>query len=1056
MIASDTNKRPDLIIGALLGLVALAAYAATLCPGAYPGLSAYQIAAHTGLFYQGTAYRFLYTLAARAVDALPFGGLAARLNVFSALCGAASVVFLYGLVSGTVRRVARLDDPQRPRAALAGRIAGVGAGLYLAFSIPFWIASNRAGVAAFDTLLLLAVTAIFYRYVSGGPGWLAPVFGLACGIGVTESATLIVFAPLFGPALLFAMWRRGEATPARIIALVVSTLAGLCLYLVAAWDFHGSPGYVAREYTGFFKVVWFIWREEYLLITRGLPRVGWLVVLFVGVVPGLVAALVARRALNDERDLTYYALHVLLTAIAVLVLLNHRMAPWAMLGEERFLVTPYVLGAALFGYLLAYWLFLPGTWWPDPERRSARRLSRHLGWVFVAPALALACLAAFRNLARADARPGGVADAYARRILDRSAGVEWIVSDGALDMHLLILARDRGRAPRLVNVGAGNSELYMNYLRMQLADEPDLRSAASVSMVALLRRWFDTKPDVDRSVAVIWPADLWMAAGCSMLPEGVVFLGTRRPEDVDADALMGRNAAIWDELVPALRRASAEGSPIAKLASFLLTRLSLGANNLGVFMEDIGRKDEAYAAYARAREINPENVSALLNLNGMLNGGYQPADADKIREATRDFVADLKGKYRVWALSRHDGYVRMAQAYADLGMTWALSGRPGLAVSGIRKAMELAPEAGRNRLAQTLAEMYLRMGETVRSGDMYREMLAANPKDGEALLGLYRVRTLEGNIEAARELLEQAEKAGISKTRVSLEYALLHLRSGDLDQARIVLQELVDLQPRMTEAWELLTDVIALQRDADGLAEAIEKMEKGGGSDRVIYFARARLSALQGDLVAALDNAERALRIFPRDPRVLEFLMQAAMALGRYDDATQHARVMLEIAPANGMGNYVLGSAYLLKNEFVLAEQFLRRALAVRETAEVLNNLAWIVQERGDCAEGEELVRRALALDANTPGAWDTLGVVLMKLGRPDEAEEAMERAVGQSQDELPAMLHLAEVRVRLGKLDGAADLLDVLERRRRELPQREQDRLDDVRRMYRRARERQ
>jgi len=67
-----------------------------------------------------------------------------------------------------------------------------------------------------------------------------------------------------------------------------------------------------------------------------------------------------------------------------------------------------------------------------------------------------------------------------------------------------------------------------------------------------------------------------------------------------------------------------------------------------------------------------------------------------------------------------------------------------------------------------------------------------------------------------------------------------------------------------------------------------------------------------------------------------------------------------------------------------------------------------------------------------------------------------VERAVGQSQDELPAMLHLAEVRVRLGKLDGAADLLDVLERRRRELPQREQDRLDDVRRMYRRARERQ
>ena len=95
----------------------------------------------------------------------------------------------------------------------------------------------------------------------------------------------------------------------------------------------------------------------------------------------------------------------------------------------------------------------------------------------------------------------------------------------------------------------------------------------------------------------------------------------------------------------------------------------------------------------------------------------------------------LESKLRVWSLARHSGYVRMPQAYADLGWTWALSGQPGLAVAGLRKAMELMPEGHRSQLKQTLAGLYLAQEDDARSAALYRlAMIYAFTSTPEAVL----------------------------------------------------------------------------------------------------------------------------------------------------------------------------------------------------------------------------------------------------------------------------------------------------------------------------------
>ena len=94
------------------------------------------------------------------------------------------------------------------------------------------------------------------------------------------------------------------------------------------------------------------------------------------------------------------------------------------------------------------------------------------------------------------------------------------------------------------------------------------------------------------------------------------------------------------------------------------------------------------------------------------------------------------------------------------------------------------------------------------------------------------------------------------------------------------------------------------------------------------------------------------------------------------------------------------------------AERWLRRGLAVRETAEVHNNLAWLLLQTGRVEEGLEHARRAVELRPGFAAAWDTLGVTLARAGRSDEAREAFERAL-ELNPELKLSHDLAEEELR-------------------------------------------
>lgn len=1085
----DSKNRIDRWIGPVLGGIALVVYGLTLSSGAYPGESARLIVQYTGLFPRLTPDHPIWSGLAWVISKIPVGGLALRLNIFSVLCSAASIWLIYEIMAAVVHSTIHVDESNRLRAGIAARLAGIASALFLAFCIPFWIVSNRAHTASFDILLLLIVTWLFFLWSRTGSTRFILLFAFLYGLGIVEFATFILFAPLFGFYLLYFLWRRmlqrGELEIRLLVLIVLSAVAGLLLYLIAAWSFYGTAGYELRGYTNFFKIIWIMWRDQYWLITRSLPRVGWLIILFMSVIPWLACLLVGGRALNGEKDWTYYVLHIVMSAIAGGVLLNMKFAPWTILGLSRLLVTPYVLAASVFGYLIAYWLLLPGAWWADSERVIKLWIRKWLGPVIIVPGLGLLCIAPFRNLGQANGRPAGFINRYAQEIVKSISGYSgssaeesglkatstgsrrrqgyggqagqadrlWLITDGAIDNHLFIAAGDLGCPLRVLNLRAGNNEAYMKYAAT-LFEKPRFKNLAEIGMLPLLQEWFETDVGKEEKVGVMWPSDLWISAGLTIVPYNLVFFGTKEPETLDPAKLMAEHERFWAKMAPIMQEAREETGFLVDFGRYLLRHTGLVANNLGVLLEDLGQgsgvDDLAFRAYSKAREIDPENVSALLNLNVMVEKGYETKQAQAIKKDMETLAAKLKSKYHIWSLSRYYGYVRMPQAFAQLGWIWALSGQPGMATSGMKKALALLPDGERGNVKQALADIYLLYREEEKSEALYQELLAKNPENRGAILGLARIASRKGDFGQAKDLLERAEQAGgVAKTRMALEWASLHAVAGNIGQSRIILEELIELKPDLLRAWAMLVGVLIQQKDQTGLTECIQRMERlKVGQGHIIGVARSHLALFQNDWEGARKHLEEALALNPGSVQVLELLLKLDVFQIDEDSARAHIMKLLKIDSGNALGNYILGSLQLKSGEYTLAEDSFRKSLEKKKSPNVLNDLAWLLQQQGSYAEAEELVRAALEMNDRMYNAWDTLAVILMRTERLDEAEKALKRSISIFRDDFSVFVHMAELQAMQGNKKRVLELLEMLSDKLNRLSFADQKKLAEVRDM--------
>ena len=173
---------------------------------------------------------------------------------------------------------------------------------------------------------------------------------------------------------------------------------------------------------------------------------------------------------------------------------------------------------------------------------------------------------------------------------------------------------------------------------------------------------------------------------------------------------------------------------------------------------------------------------------------------------------------------------------------------------------------------------------------------------------------------------------------------------------------------------------------------------------------------------ARLDEAEvhlrRAMQLRPDNPNPHFNLGNLFLVRKEYDNAEDAFRRYSALWPSSGRGAGRLGLLHLLRGRYAEAIPLLDRARGVQARSGV-----------GPSPPASSLLRTAISLVEDDPGALTLLGQSLIEQGKPEEAIDALGRAAALAPGATAAHFSLVQAYRQSGHDDLARDELSVLRR---------------------------
>ena len=422
---------------------------------------------------------------------------------------------------------------------------------------------------------------------------------------------------------------------------------------------------------------------------------------------------------------------------------------------------------------------------------------------------------------------------------------------------------------------------------------------------------------------------------------------------------------------------------------------------------DGARFDEAIADFTEAHRLDPANRWALAN-RAMARVWKR-----EWGEAAKDLAAAERIDPGNYVVLRARGL--MAEFKGDYGaavelFTKALSGDPGntfalshraFAYSNLEKFAEAIADlnavlAQQPRNAQALAQrayVYRAMGRT---DDAFA--------DSEAALGSGAIppdlRLLRANMfrdQGKRELvLKEAE--------------LLIEENPKSDYALVAAGKIFSAEGRRDRAMQAIERALALKREA------------------YIYINRSQVRA-PDDYAGRLADLEEALKLEPGHPNALAIKASLLMRQKRYADALQVYEAALRGEPDDPLDiRRAIAIALYKGGRTTEAEKAFADIRSQTKTATDFNNLCWDKATAGILLESALTdCREALRSDPGSGNNLDSLGFVLLRLGRLEESIAAYDQALAQRND-ATSLMGRAIARARKGDMARAeADRAEAL-----------------------------
>lgn len=265
--------------------------------------------------------------------------------------------------------------------------------------------------------------------------------------------------------------------------------------------------------------------------------------------------------------------------------------------------------------------------------------------------------------------------------------------------------------------------------------------------------------------------------------------------------------------------------------------------------------------------------------------------------------------------------------------------------------------------------------------------------------------------------------------------AALHRRAeaartdGRLAEAERLYRRLLRIDPDDSAALHWLGACRLARGEVEAGRPLLERAAALRPLDARCLYHLAEAQRATGDLDAAVAGYRRCIRLAPALPDPRRGLALALGALGRRLEAAAVFEECLPLAPADTGLHLLALHAFALAGERDRAGRLLAeladRGVERSRLAAAAADAARALTEAGSAGDAPAWWRRALGLEPGRAARWNDYGVLLQRLGRFAEAEEALRRAVS-----LDPSLGSARQNLALGG-DRPADEADIAALRR-------------------------
>lgn len=308
---------------------------------------------------------------------------------------------------------------------------------------------------------------------------------------------------------------------------------------------------------------------------------------------------------------------------------------------------------------------------------------------------------------------------------------------------------------------------------------------------------------------------------------------------------------------------------------------------------------------------------------------------------------------------------------------------------GVKLMQEFAARQRRHVESRLLLAVYFAGREKWNDALRYiDEILEQNPSEVRATEIKLLLLRKSGRLEEARNLLQQAKRDQPNNRRILQEEGIQALEMKRYDAAAEAFGQLYQKGERGIPLVTGLSQAYLGQKKVAQALSLLDTEINRRPEDRGLRAVRGDIYAQTGDLSKAVAEYEKLARDPSSDAILFRNLARYLASAGDHKRASEVYAKMAAAQRANPTDYaFWLQAAMTLSDGPQIKQVCDRLSSAIAQDWTLANNCAYALADVGiDLERAEQLARENMKVQQKEPGVRDTLGWVLVKRGKFDEA----------------------------------------------------------------------